>query len=159
MRDGAAAVRVRREHAFTADALALIAELDAELRARYPEEGAQHFRLDADEIAAGRGVLLVVDSGCEAVACGALRLIGGGDAEIKRMYVRASARGRGHAALVLRGLLAEARALRARRVVLESGARLHEAMAMYERAGFARIPAYGPYIDSPLSICMAKPVT
>ncbi len=41
-------------------------------------------------------------------------------------------------------------------MVLETGDRLGEAMALYHRAGFARIAAYGEYVDSPLSICMAK---
>ncbi|MBA3847522.1 MAG: GNAT family N-acetyltransferase [Planctomycetes bacterium] len=155
---GADAVRVRREHSFTPDALALIAQLDAELLARYPEEGARHFRLSPDEIAAGRGVLLVVELAGEAVACGALRLIDGRTAEIKRMFVRSSARGRGIAARLLRELLGEAGLLQATRVVLETGARLHEAMRMYEGAGFSPIPAYGDYIDSPLSVCMAKDI-
>jgi hypothetical protein len=31
-----------------------------------------------------------------------------------------------------------------------------EAIALYERAGFARIPPFGEYVDSPLSVCMAK---
>ena len=31
-----------------------------------------------------------------------------------------------------------------------------EAIALYERAGFARIPAFGEYVHSPLRVCMAK---
>jgi ribosomal protein S18 acetylase RimI-like enzyme len=57
---------------------------------------------------------------------------------------------------ILDALVAEARALGATRVVLETGVRQHEAMALYERAGFARIERFGEYVDSPLSICMAR---
>jgi hypothetical protein len=40
--------------------------------------------------------------------------------------------------------------------VLETGVRQAEAQALYQRAGFSRIAAYGEYANSPLSICMAK---
>jgi len=33
-----------------------------------------------------------------------------------------------------------------------------EALALYTRAGFAPIDAYGEYVGSPLSVCMAKPL-
>jgi hypothetical protein len=42
-------------HAFDGATQALIDRLNAELSARYPEEGANHFRLDPEEIAPGRG--------------------------------------------------------------------------------------------------------
>ena len=38
----------------------------------------------------------------------------------------------------------------------ETGVRQQEAIALYEHAGFSRIPAFGEYVDSPLSVCMAK---
>jgi hypothetical protein len=40
--------------------------------------------------------------------------------------------------------------------VLETGERQGEALALYGRAGFSRIPAFGEYVGSPLSVCMAK---
>lgn len=36
--------------------------------------------------------------------------------------------------------------------------RQHAAVALYERAGYTRIPLYGPYIGMDLSICMRKPL-
>lgn len=54
----------------------LITELDAELRERYPEEGAVHDRIDPVEVAPGSGVLLVaVGEGDELLGCGALRVL------------------------------------------------------------------------------------
>ena len=50
----------------------------------------------------------------------------------------------------------EARALGCARPVLETGIRQPEAIALYERAGFSRIPAFGEYVHSPLSVCMGK---
>jgi len=43
-------------------------------------------------------------------------------------------------------------------MVLETGERLVEAMTLYERAGFVRIPCFGEYAGSPLSVCMGKEV-
>ena len=77
-------------------------------------------------------------------------------AEIKRMYVAPGARGRGIGWMILDSLQTEARRLGARRLVLETGERQPEAVALYTRAGFARIPAFGEYIGSPLSVCMTK---
>jgi SAM-dependent methyltransferase len=57
---------------------------------------------------------------------------------------------------VLSALEAEARALGCGRLVQETGIRQAGAIALYERAGFARIPPFGEYVHSPVSVCMAK---
>ena len=72
------------------------------------------------------------------------------------MYVSPDARGRGIGRAVLAGLEAEARALGIVRLVLETGLHQGEALALYERDGFSRIPPFGEYVNSPLSACMAK---
>lgn len=109
----------------------LITELDAELRERYPEEGAVHDRIDPVEVAPGSGVLLVaVGEGDELLGCGALRVLEPGVGEIKRMYVRPGARGRGIASALLAALEAEASALYLERIVLETGERQGEAGPM-----------------------------
>jgi putative acetyltransferase len=43
-----------------------------------------------------------------------------------------------------------------RRLVLETGERQPEALALYRRAGFEVSPAFGEYLDSRLSVCMGK---
>ena len=141
------------------EAQALIAELNAELSVRYPEPGANHFRLDEDEVARGRGAFLVAyreDRSGEPVGCGAVRMMDATTAEVKRMYVVPSARGLGLGRQILAAIEVEARALGASRLVLETGDRQHEALALYERAGFARIAPFGEYVGSPLSVCMGK---
>jgi GNAT superfamily N-acetyltransferase len=134
----------------------LILALNAELEAMYPEEGANHFRLDADEVSDGRGAFLVAYRDGQAVGCGAVRRNDPQVAEIKRMYVAPESRGRGVARHVLTALEAEARQLGVSRLVLETGLRQVEALALYRRAGFVEIPLFGEYIDSPLSVCMEK---
>ena len=54
-------------------ALALIRALNDELSARYPEPGANHFRLDAQEVAEGTGAFVVAYDGTRPVGCGAIR--------------------------------------------------------------------------------------
>jgi len=134
----------------------LIEALNAELSSRYPEDGATHFRLNAEEVAEGRGAFLVASRAGKPVGCGAVRRIEGHTGEIKRMYVSPSERRRGRGWALLAALEAEARSLGLSRLVLETGVRNPEAVAMYERAGFATIPPFGEYVDSPLSVCMAK---
>jgi putative acetyltransferase len=136
----------------------LIEELDAELHGLYPEEGAVHDRLEETEVTPGRGVLLaaVEDTTGHLLGCGAVRLREPGVVEIKRMYVRPHARGRGVGKALLGALEAEAEALFADRVVLETGARQLEAVELYRRAGYVEIERFGEYTDSPLSLCMSR---
>jgi len=149
-------VDVRREDLASPVAGPLIAALNAELTERYPEEGANHFGLDAAEVAEGRGAFLVARVDGKPGGCGAIRRIDDGTGEIKRMYVAPCFRGRGIGARVLAALEAEARRLQLLRVVLETGERQPEALALYRRAGYVIIPAFGEYIGTPLSLCMEK---
>jgi GNAT superfamily N-acetyltransferase len=146
----------RREDLTSAAATALIRALNAELDERYPEEGANHFRLDSEEVTEGRGAFLVAYSNGQPVACGAIRRLDADTAEIKRMFVAPQSRGQGIARRLLAILEAEARRLAVKRIVLETGARQPEALALYEHAGFARVSLFGEYVSSPLSVCMVK---
>jgi putative acetyltransferase len=140
------------------DVCALITRLNAELDARYPEPGANFLQLDPDEVAPGRGAFVVARRGEVAVACGGIRVLPDvtpRTAEVKRMFVDEAARGRGIAGRILDVLRARARSLGARRLVLETGARQPEALALYARAGFHRIEPFGEYVGSPQSVCMA----
>ena len=91
------------------------------------------------------GLLLVARLRGELIGCGALKLHGRAPAEIKRMWVAASARGLG------RRLLAElerrAADHGARMVRLETNRSLVEAIAMYRSAGYTEVPAFNdePY--------------
>ncbi len=151
-----AGVRVEKGSVGSPAVRALISALDAEITERYPEENANFFRLDAGEIAPGRGAFLVATVDGEVVGCGAVRRLDDTDAEIKRMYVTPSSRGRGTGRALLAALEGEARSLGATRLVLETGERLFEAVALYERAGFTIIPPFNEYVGARLSVCMGK---
>jgi GNAT superfamily N-acetyltransferase len=147
-------------------AAALIAELNAELSALYPEPGATHFTLDPREVAPGNGIFLVARRLGRPVGCGALRTLrdpvlvrelGAHVGELKRMFVAPHARGLGVGRALLHRLEAEARALGLDRIVLETGTRQTEALALYRREGYSEIAAYGEYAASAAtSVCMAK---
>lgn len=77
-------------------------------------------------------------------------------AEIKRMYVVPGARGLGLARAMLAHLEETARAAGAEAMVLETGARQPEAIALYESSGYLPIPGFGFYRDSPISRCLAR---
>jgi len=152
-------IDIRREDLSSPVVQQLIAALNAELEARYPEEGANFFHLDIDEVADGRGAFLVAYLAGKPVGCGAVRRIEPAVAEIKRMYTAPEARGCGIGRKLLAELEAQARRLGVTRLVLETGPRQPEALALYRRGGFAEIPLFGPYLGSPhpeLSVCMAK---
>jgi GNAT superfamily N-acetyltransferase len=81
-----------------------------------------------------------------------------GDAEIKRMYVIPRARGRGLSRLVLAALEDDARAAGRTRMVLETGARLPEAVCLYTSSGYEPCAKFGHYRFDELSRCYAKPL-
>lgn len=102
------------------------------------------------------GAFLVAFDGERAVGCAALRPIGPGAGEVKRMYVDPIMRGRGIGAALLAAVEARAVVLGYDRLQLETGLMQPEAVSLYATRGWERIEPYGQYKDSPLSICFAK---
>jgi putative acetyltransferase len=93
----------------------------------------------------------------EGVACGAIRPMNDGvAAEVKRMYVKPSARRRGISRHVLAKLESLAREFGYSILRLETGNLQPEAISLYESSGFERIPCYGQYADDPYSVCFEK---
>ncbi|WP_307844935.1 GNAT family N-acetyltransferase [Actinotalea solisilvae] len=137
------------------DAARLRDEQQAELAARY--DGVEDIEpvLPPDEMLAT--VLVRLDG--DAVACGSLRAapaFGEAHGELKRMFVRPAARGRGLSRLVLRELERVAADAGLRRLLLETGVRQPEAIGLYRSAGYRRVENYGPYVTEPSSVCYAR---
>jgi GNAT superfamily N-acetyltransferase len=159
-------LEITRESLTSDVARSLIAALNAELSAQYPEPGANHFGLAPEEVAPGSGIFVVARSLGRPIGCGALRSLreatlirelGPRVGELKRMYVAREARGQGIGRAVLARLEDEARGLGLDRLVLETGIRQTEALTLYRRAGFTAIPAYGEYTASrDTSVCLEK---
>jgi GNAT superfamily N-acetyltransferase len=165
--DGTRTLAVRPEPYDSPVAQRLSDELMAEIDERYagdpdpggtPELVAQ-WDLRADQVAPPGGTFLVAWLDGLPAGCGALRALVTGEpgvCEVKRMYTVPSARRRGVSRAILIALEAAAHDLGYRRIQLETGVRQPEALALYESAGWHRIPAYGQYAVDPLSICFAK---
>jgi GNAT superfamily N-acetyltransferase len=148
---------VRRESIESRDAHELIMALNAELAHRYPEPGANHFHLDVAEVLPGRGAFVIARSEQRIpIGCGAIRRMDSTTAEVKRMYVVPKHRSMGAGRAILEKLEHVARELAVNRIVLETGERQQEAIALYEHCGYVKIPLFGEYTDSPLSVCMEK---
>jgi putative acetyltransferase len=153
---GALDIDIRRTDILSPTAEELIRQLNVELQARYPEDGANFLRLEAHEVREGHGGFFVAYANEAPIGCGAIRRIDRAVAEIKRMYVAPEARGRGVGGRIVAALEAEAVRLGFSRLVLETGPRQPEAIAIYRRAGFSEIPLFGEYVGATFSVCMAK---
>ncbi|GAK63896.1 GCN5 family acetyltransferase [Moesziomyces antarcticus] len=90
------------------------------------------------------------------VGCGGLRRLDADSAEIKRMFVARSARGKGAANAVLAFLENKSLELGIHRLLLETGDKLAEAHRFYTRNGYKIIPNFGYYAGVDTSICMEK---
>lgn len=66
------------------------------------------------------------------------------DCELKRLYVAPAARGLGLGGALLAAAIREAAGKGYARLLLDTLPTMHEAMALYERAGFRRTAAYYP---------------
>lgn len=132
----------------------LRSDQESELAARYPENPEPGDHPTADNISV---FLLVSDAFTgEPVGCGALRDLDFDAVEIKRMYVVPSQRGRGAGRAVLAGLEQAARSRGKKVARLETGTEQPEAITLYERGGYDRIEAFGPYVGNPQSVCYER---
>jgi GNAT superfamily N-acetyltransferase len=158
---------------------ALMDDLDERYAADGPADGDHHeisgvWAVRGEQVTPPQGVFVVAYLGGQPVGGGAVRPLvehaaghlvpgppecpGGATAigEIKRMYTAPAARRRGVSRALLARLETEAVRLGYRRLQLETGDRQPEAIALYESAGYRRIPTYGQYEGDELSVCFAK---
>jgi putative acetyltransferase len=139
-------ILVERATTPTAEVRALVGELDAELSRHYPPEQRHGLKLDA--IFRPHVLFFVARLDGIATGCGGVALFDG-FAEVKRMYVREDARGRGVADAILARLAAEASDAGLRLLRLETGTRQQAAIRFYARAGFTPCRAFEPYSAMP----------
>ena len=134
------------------DSAELMTELGRELRERYGGDLEPGAKPSAEDVA----VFLVAREDGRALGCGALRSLGEPVVEIKRMFVRPAARGRGVGAALLGELEREAVERGFRVVRLETGPLQPEAIHLYERTGYREIPCFGSYAGGAASRCFER---
>lgn len=146
-------MNIVRTHSDNADFRSLVVLLDAELAVR---DGEDHsFYAQFNKVDAIRNVVVAyVES--EPVGCGAFKEYSPDTVEIKRMFVKPGHRGQGVAVAVLSELEKWAAKLGYREGVLETGLKQPEAIRLYEKSGYVRIPNYGQYEGVENSVCMKK---
>jgi len=138
----------------SADAIALITELEAHLDPLYPAKSRHGYSVEK-LIAQAVAFFVLRDNGTPA-GCGGIQLFGTDYGELKRMYVRAQFRGLGYGRLLLNHLADHARANGVGLLRLETGIHQAPAIRLYERAGFRRILPFGDYKEDSLSLFYEK---
>jgi putative acetyltransferase len=137
---------LERATAPTPEIIALLTALNAALDVGYAPD--QKHALSVDQLFQPNIRFFIARSDDAAVACGGIGFYDG-YAELKRMYAKPEVRGQGVAKAVLARLEAEARDAGLTLVRIETGNLQHEAMRFYERGGYAKCGAFGPYAAMP----------
>jgi len=141
-------------HYDSAEAQQLIEELQQEYIIRYG--GRDRTPVDPGQFAIPDGAFLVIRVDGLSVGCAGLRRHDERSVEVKRMFVRVEFRGQGLARWLLTCVEDQARALGYRKMLMETGLRQPEAMALYESSGFEPVAGFGFYAGAPENRCYAK---
>lgn len=149
-------VSIGVESPLTDEMRELIADLNAALLALTPTEYCYH--MSVEEMAGPATSVFVAREEGRAIGCGALRRHPVGIGEVKRMFTRPEAQGRGIGGLILAGIEALARREGLLRLVLETGHRHPAAWRVHERAGFVRCAAVLDYPETEYSVFYEKPL-
>jgi GNAT superfamily N-acetyltransferase len=146
----------------------LRARMDDEMHERYaprpgdepedPEVTAARDRSLSIDVAQVITSILALDESGEPVGHIAVRWLGD-RVELKRLIVLASARGKGAATALLAEAEQVGREQGVPSVILQTGDRQPEAVALYGKTGWTQIPVYEPYAATmPWSFCFEKAV-
>ena len=133
----------------SAEAKALLDAYLAEIVASFGYDDRRGSSTTSDEFLEPDGCLLIVrDETGAGVGVGGVRMLDSDTAEVKRMFLRSSMRGRGAGWKLLQALEAKAVDLGASRGVLDTNATLTSALALYRAAGWQEVPAYNDNLEA-----------
>lgn len=144
---------IKRTDSSNKDFQNLVQLLDADLAIRNGEDHAfydQFNKIDAIK----NCIVIYVDE--IPAACGAFKKFDEETVEIKRMYTNPDFRKKGLATTIVKDLEIWAKELNYTKAVLESSLEQNEALSVYEKSGYTRIPNYGQYIGIDKSVCYEK---
>lgn len=144
---------IKRTDSSNKDFQNLVQLLDADLAIRNGEDHAfydQFNKIDAIK----NCIVIYVDE--IPAACGTFKKFDEETVEIKRMYTNPDFRKKGLATTIVKELEIWAKELNYTKAVLESSLEQNEALSVYEKSGYTRIPNYGQYIGIDKSVCYEK---
>ncbi|HWA47775.1 MAG TPA: GNAT family N-acetyltransferase [Dongiaceae bacterium] len=147
-------ITIARESPRQDDVVALIRQSDALMQSLYPAES--NHLVDVDALAEPDVHFFVARENGRALGCGAFVIAGGKSAEMKRVFVDPTARGKGVARLIMEALEQEAARLGIDLMQLETGIKQPEAIALYRKFGYVERGPFGSYKPDPLSLFMEK---
>lgn len=131
----------------------LITLLDADIHSKnYAQQGT----FDKMNVVENNQTVIVVYDENKAVACGCFKRYDEKTIEIKRMFVSPEYRGKRIAGMILNELEAWAKEFGFSRSILETGAKQSQAIIMYQKEGFERIPNFGVYENVAESFCFGR---
>jgi putative acetyltransferase len=147
------ALTIAPERPDSAEATALIGELEAVLDPLYPRTS--RHGLSVAQLVAEQVLFYVLRANGQPAGCGGLKLYAS-YAEVKRMYVRPAFQGQGCGRRMLAHLAREASARGLHLLRLETGIHQQAAIGLYKRFGFSRVGPFGAYQPDPLSVFFEK---
>jgi len=100
-------------------------------------------------------VVLIYEEGL-AIGCAGFKHYGNDTAEVKRVFIREDYRGKGLSKQLMDYLERHAKEKGIRKLILETGEPLVEAMELYRKIGYVITENYLYYENKPDSICMKK---
>ncbi len=148
-------IKIKRTDSTNADFQYLVSELDKDLAKRNGETNdffAQYNKTDHIK----HVIIATIDD--KPVGCGAMKEYDEATMEIKRMFVPLAMRGKGVAVEVLHNLEKWAKEMDYHHCILETGDKMPEAIRLYEKSNYQRIPNYGQYKDVESSLCFKKEI-
>ena len=131
----------------------LVKELDIDLAIRDGDDHAFYHQFN--KINSLQHVIVAYESST-AVGCGAIKEFSSDTMEIKRMFVLPQNRGKGIASLILTALETWSLELNHQICILETGKMQPEAIRLYEKNNYFKIPNYGQYTNIENSLCFKK---
>ncbi|BEV05840.1 GNAT family N-acetyltransferase [Chryseobacterium gambrini] len=144
---------IKRTDSSNKDFQNLVQLLDADLAIRNGEDHAFYNQFNKID-AINNCIVIYIDE--IPAACGAFKKFDEETVEIKRMYTNPDFRKRGLATAIVKELEFWAKELDYTKAVLESSLEQNEALSVYEKSGYTRIPNYGQYIGIDKSVCYEK---
>ena len=146
-------IHLQRTNSDNKDFQELVKVLDLELKIRDGEDHLFYAQLNKTD--AIKHVIVGYDQNTP-IACGALRYYSESIMEVKRMFVPLEHRGKGIASIVLKELEIWCKELGYKKCILETGINQPEAIKLYEKNHYQKIPNYGKYENMATSVCFEK---